>query len=230
MKVPVLIALLKQAEKNPEILQDMLVFREFKDRKTINKGEFKFKVGASYSLEQLAEIMISYSDNQATLMIIDRIGIEKVKKVESDLRLGTENSFSEEDRLVGVKTYATVFRTLYNASYLNKEMSEKALVILSQSRYGYGIRKAVPLDILMAHKFGIREKNGSKDIAVSIDQLHHFAIVYRPKKPYLIGLMMKGDDEKFMQRIISHIAKHVDDEIVQRTLLIESANIPNDAR
>ena len=229
MKVPILIALLKEAEKDPGILQDRIIYKEINSPAAINKDEFKFKEGSNYSLEQLAEIMIQYSDNRAAIMIIEKIGLEKVKKVEEDLLLGTENSFDDK-RSIGVKKYATVFKTLYNASYLSPEMSERALIILSQSRYGYGIRKSIPSEILVAQKFGIRENITINNHPGTIDQLHHFGIVYRPEKPYLIGIMMKGDNEKFMKSTISHITKHVDEEIQNRIKDIDASGIPSDAR
>ena len=53
------------------------------------------------------------------------------------------------------KNYSKVFFALLNATYLNKENSEKALELLSNTDFTQGIVAGVPNNIKVAHKFGI---------------------------------------------------------------------------
>ncbi|MDO8560151.1 MAG: serine hydrolase [bacterium] len=57
---------------------------------------------------------------------------------------------------MSVKDYASFFRILYNASYLNREQSERALGLMTKTRFRDGIIAGVPAGRPVAHKFGER--------------------------------------------------------------------------
>ena len=209
LKVPVLITVLKYAEDFPTTLQQSLMYNgpssanEYKDIHIDQKSVII--TGRSYTIDQLLEIMIVASDNEATLLLldyIDRVAPGFRQQVEADLKLYTNNIDYDQDFLT-VKRYSSFFRVLYNASYLDKKMSEKALDILSKTGYGNGIRQAVPQSILVSHKYGHRQVNDKQH------QYHHFAIIYHPYKPFLLGVMTKGPSEEKLQASIASIAQTV---------------------
>lgn len=77
---------------------------------------------------------------------------------------------------VNTKGYGSIFRMLYNISFLDKEMSEKLLSLLARSYFDDGLRAGVPERVVIAHKFGERYlPDGTK-------QLHDCGIVYYPDK------------------------------------------------
>lgn len=156
--------------------------------------------------------MIDYSDNFATLTLLKYIGEEAVQKVESDLNIRIKPEYTELSNFVTVKNYAGFFRILYNASYLNSEMSQRALTYLSKAEYKEGIRKAIPDSIVVAHKYGKRDISGVGTKLESI-QLHHFGLIYYPGKPFLLGIMTRGSNLVQKKRIIYELSKITFEEV-----------------
>lgn len=210
LKVPLMIAYLKEAESNPEILNETIIFNKNPDYNEQNiKPENQLVLNQEYSIEELVERMIIYSDNDAYDILVNKVDIKKYEKIYQDL--GIDISLAKDNPggdIIKIKEYASLFRVLYNASYLTKEMSEKALFILSQSTYKNGLAKSIPKDITIAHKFGER-----RYIETEKKQLHDCGIVYLPQKPYLVCIMSKGSDfnklSKFIQDSSHIIYKHL---------------------
>jgi beta-lactamase class A len=110
-----------------------------------------------------------------------------------------------------VKQTASMFRLLYNASYLNKSMSQYALHLLQQSTFRDGIIARVPDGIPVSHKFGEREDDdGTK-------QLHDCGIVYHPKTHYLICLMTKGHDQHINAQVLAELSRLIYEEVTRRS-------------
>jgi len=108
---------------------------------------------------------------------------------------------------MNVVDYAAFFEILYNATYLNKEMSEKALAILTKSTFNYGLVGGVPIGVEVAHKFGER-------IFEEYKQLHDCGIIYKENNPYLLcimtrGDMMEGDNFNDLAMVIKKISEQV---------------------
>lgn len=206
-KLPLMLAILKEAESNPAILS--ATYQYFaKDFVGLDKGDegFEKKDGSFYSLDELIRQMIVYSDNEAALILLKYIGDDKLDAVEKFLSQSVPKNGKANTNFIKVKNYASIFRVLYNCTFLNKEMSLKALNYLSQSQYKNGIRKSIPAEIPIAHKYGIRdiELNGTK---IKGYQLHHFGIVYYPNKPFTIGIMTRGKNQQVSDEIISELAR-----------------------
>jgi beta-lactamase class A len=218
MKVPVMIAVLKKAEKSPELLDTMLVYNGSRENQTRNMSDKTIitksvlTTGESYSVRQLLDFMICDSDNEATIMLLDLVSDKFVHQVERELGFVIEKNATYFGDVISVKKYSSFFRTLYNASYLNNKMSNYALEILSNARYGFGIRKEIPSEIKVAHKYG---SNGIpvSDHELKLNQLHHFAIVYAPDKTFLLGIMTRGDSELKMEENIRKVTKMVYEEV-----------------
>jgi beta-lactamase class A len=106
---------------------------------------------------------------------------------------------------------------LYNASYLNRELSEKALKHLSSSVFREGIIAGTPPGVEIASKFGERTIHVS-DEEPDIMQLHDFGIIYFPKHPYLLGVMTRGKDFKELGKVIRDISHEVYEEVYRQSL------------
>jgi beta-lactamase class A len=211
-KLPVMIALLKKAEKDPEALKIGVKYKA-KDYENIEEESgFKKEEGKFYTTDDLLTQMICYSDNTASLILLSFLGDSSILKVISDLNMNVSSQYDNNTNFVSVKAYAGIFRVLYNASFLNKEMSEKALGLLSKSTYNKGIRSAVPAQIVVAHKYGKRDVIGDNGKINSV-QLHHFGIVYHSKKPYIIGVMTRGGSIALKEKIIHDIAEIAYNEV-----------------
>jgi beta-lactamase class A len=213
-KVPVLIAVMKKAEKKPFVLKEKIQFigspqdLQFHKNSHVSMERTKLKVLGWYTVRELIEYMIYESDNEATNLLLDFVGEEFVRNVQKDLGIIIKANMNQQTEYISVKSYSTFFRVLYNVSYLNKEYSELALRFLSGAKYPYGIRAAVPEDIVVCHKYGERDYI-TQALEVQIQQLHHAAIVYYPGKPFLLNVMTKGRNKPKLQKLIREITEIV---------------------
>ena len=213
MKVPTMIAVLKEAQSKPEILNQQVQYNQKDYMQVDEDAGYQKEDGRYYSIDELLQQSIAYSDNAATLMLMNFIGMAKVVKVEDDMNLHVASDYTNQTNFVSVKNYAGVFRILYNGAYLNEIMSEKALEILLSSKYNGGLRSGIPNDIRIAHKYGERDIMYESGKRIT-QQLHHFGIVYHPLKPYILGVMTRGDNSKEEKdKIIADLSKITYEEI-----------------
>ena len=112
------------------------------------------------------------------------------------------------NNVLTVQEYSRFFRVLFNASYLNSQLSEKALGYLAETDFKDGLLLAVPSLVQVAHKFG--EYSDGEEYS---KQLHECGIVYYPDHPYLLCIMTKGSSFEDTDKTISDISKTVFQEI-----------------
>lgn len=209
LKVPILIAALKKAETEPGFLVKKIKFEKYVDEISQNITDNKLiKLGNTYTIEELLFNMIAHSDNEAKDLIIANIGNELFGKVMTDIGINI-NGIGPGDDFITVKDYSSFFRLLYNATYLNKPMSEKALEILSKTSFETGMVAGVPKGTVVAHKFGERAFGDS-----NVKQLHDCGIVYAPNTPYLLCVMTRGDDFSKLGTVIAGISDIVYKEAI----------------
>jgi len=209
LKVPLMIAYLKQAEQNPELLKYELMY-EKKINDNVRQNilpDREMETGKSYSIEELIYRMIVYSDNNAKNLLLIHINEDILNKGYSDIGIIVPD-IREKSDFMTVKEYASFFRVLFNASYLNKEMSEKALEILTSSTFEIGIKSGVPSDIEVAHKFAERGDKTNNTL-----QLHDCGIVYHKERPYILSVMTYGRDFYILVDIIKSISTMVYTEV-----------------
>jgi beta-lactamase class A len=213
-KVPIMMAYLKRAESDPGLLkkrilydgkQDLAKRQNFKPRETLVAGK-------SYTVDELIYRMIAYSDNNAWKLLINGIDEQYLNTLVAEL--GADFAYDDSGKVVvTVKSYSIFLRVLYNASYLNKEMSEKALEYLSVEEFPFGISSSIPAGVTIASKFG--EKESGKNLQVK--SLHNYGIVYHAKQPYLICIMTEGDNFYNLAPIIHEISSAVYAEVDSQT-------------
>jgi beta-lactamase class A len=210
MKVPILIAILKQSETDPQLLNKK-VFYDGKDDQ--NKNEF-YKASANiekrkyYTVDELLKFMIINSDNNAAILLLSVVSPDKLSKIFTDLGLplpqNSENPAAVD--YMSAKLYSRLFRVLYNVTYLNQENSTKALELLSQTEFSKGIDIGEIKDLTKSDKFGERtvfDQSGN----VLYRELHDCGIVYNPNNPYLICVMTKGKDFEQLEKIVQNISR-----------------------
>jgi beta-lactamase class A len=211
LKVPVMIAFFKEAENDPSILTKKVFYdgkSVFSNSMEHYKSPHSISAGNYYTIDELISSMIQYSDNDAAGLLVDNINTNSLIEVMSDigLKLPTKTGVDvQTDDYMTVKSYSYLFRLLYNSTYLNRTMSEKALRLLSYTDFSDGIVKGIPKNIPAVQKFGERSITDANTGAVS-RELHDCGIVYYPKHPYLICIMTKGNDFDTLSSIISTIS------------------------
>lgn len=212
LKVPLLITILKKAQKEKGFLASKVTYTGHLDtnfRQNIGY-ESKLVKGQSYTIDQLLELMIVESDNDAKEMLGALISFDTVQKVIGEMGVDLSGKNFNDDFL-SVKEYSSFFRILYNASYLDKDMSEKALYLLSKVRFNDGLPARLPKDIVIAHKFGER---GYLDSPMK--QLHDCGIIYLPGKPYLLCVMTKGEGFDTLVNVIADISEIVYSNLISQ--------------
>jgi len=217
LKLPLAIVYLNSAESQPESLNVTL---QYVGTTTLPEQQFKPRVSAekdrSYMVKELLEMMIRYSDN-ASYQTLDAFLSESEHR--SNLRLnvfqeiGLINPDNRIEETITVRGYASLFRILYNVSYLNVEYSELLLTWLAGSEYAAGVRAGLPPEIPFAGKFGERIILGTNE-----KQLHECGIVYYPGNPYLICVMTKGNTWDELNETIREISRIVYDEVNSRRI------------
>jgi beta-lactamase class A len=212
MKVSMMISYLKQAESNPSLLKKKYLFEGSSQTSTVaNIKDKSLEKGKSYSVEELLHYMIAYSDNEAFILLVKNTDKQAFKLLNEDfdIPMVTDNLNQPGRRpkfIANINSVSRFFRVLYNASYLNRSMSQYALKLLTQSTYKDGLLKGIDPSVKVAHKFGERIENGAAE-------LHEFGIVYLKDRPYLLGVMTKGKDMKQLSEVLSGISKITYDEL-----------------
>lgn len=211
MKVPLMIAYFKWAEREPAILARRLSFNGAVDRNARQsiKPSHSLTPGKSYTVEDLIFRMIVYSDNNAALVLHANINETYLLSVYRTLGID-KPSMQRGPCTLSIKTYSSVFRILFNASYLGHDFSERALRYLLQSDFQGGIVAGVPASVAVAHKFGECRTNDQQLI-----QFHDCGIVYYPRQPYLLCIMSRGTDITTLDQKITDISRILYAELTQ---------------
>lgn len=198
IKTYILACLFEQIEKGKASLEDQLVY----EKKHFIDGSGVFRslsFGTRLSVKDVATLMIIVSDNIATNMMIEYLGIDTINQCIQGL--GCEHTalhnpidFYNYDRL-GTTTprdYASMFERLAKGELVSKEASRQMLEIFKKQHYNRMLTKYFPAYFLDSEDTGDEEliwvasKSGSMDAC-----RNDGGIVGTPYGLYVIVLMNK---------------------------------------
>lgn len=144
-------------------------------------------LGKAYTVKELIEYMIKYSNNNATAHLNSFIEVKDYQLFFSDMGLPIPDPKASDFNLTSEQC-SRFLRVLYNSSVLNNKNSEFALSLLTESVYKGGLLRNIGQEkIKIAHKFGERFYPNSC-------QLHETAIFYTNETPFLITVFTNGAD------------------------------------
>lgn len=220
LKLPLMMAYFKWAETNPLVLRKTLTYKG-----TENQAEQKhikplteLQQGKHYTVNDLIFRMIAYDDTASYSLLLANLPQGRLDKIFKDLNVEYDPHKDKEEDSLSLSAFAGLYRVLYNASYLNEEMSEKALRYLSKSTFRDGMASGIPQNIEIAGK------HGEWAVSVTADgeeeelyQLHEFGIIYHPNRPFLVGVMVRGDDFSKLMKVIRDITRLVYEEVDQQS-------------
>jgi beta-lactamase class A len=192
-KIPLMMKLYRDAERDTSLIQTKRVLTGSQDF-NLNAAIPPSKVpvyGQEYTQDELIQYMIKYSDNISFQVLLNTLGVEKFNKVFTDLQLYYPDSVVSINDYVTPYQFSLFFRTLYNATYLNADSSEKSLKLMSETEFDEGLVAGVPKNVKVAHKFGVGVV--SQQDGTDRGELHDCGITYHPKNPYLICVMTKSE-------------------------------------
>ena len=124
IKVPVMIAYFKAAQNDSSILEKKIINNKNFDYSQQNITPTQtIEVDKEYTINDLINRMIIYSDNAAYELLLDNIDNMKIYKVYQDLDVDISKAQNDPNgNIITVSDYASFFRILFNASYLDQNM------------------------------------------------------------------------------------------------------------
>lgn len=203
LKVTIMLSYLKQAESDPGLLSRKVFYTPETDDGQYFKPKVNLPSGY-YSNETLIKNMIEQSDNASAQILITNQQ-DAFRKVNADLGLPTQQNSDDID-FMSARIYSRLFRVLYNATYLSKTSSEKALDLLSNTSFNAGLIDGLPATTTISHKFGERtvlDKNTNQPTEL---ELHDCGIVYKPGSPYFVCIMTRGKNFTDLESVISGLS------------------------
>lgn len=220
IKVPMLLAALRQVEIGKYKLEDIIPIQ--------NDNKVEFSVISeqdltSCSLYEILVWMIITSDNTATNVLIDLLGIDNLNSFFKEIGLqkttvqrkmmdfhsileGRNNYTSPSDILL-------VFEGLYKSSIINEKYSEVALEILRNQRVNDSLKRYIHKPLAVAHKTG------------ELDHINHDAgIFFCEHVDYFIGIFItEVESNEIAKRIIGKLSRLLYEHITsQGGIVIES--------
>lgn len=193
-KVSIMLAFYRLAESDPNILSQIV-----KDELT-NDGNFGqeikpndyAKTGETYTVEELIEKMIKYSDNNSKTLLLSLISPSLIEELYKDIGVPLQLNAQQPENFdyITTRDISYFFRILYNSTYLTNDLSEKAMTILSEVDYKKGLVAGVPEGVAVAHKFGLENIEAGGVIVER--ELHDCGVIYHPQNPYLLCIMTKS--------------------------------------
>lgn len=208
LKVPLAMLIMHEADKNPALLQQQVTYtgegEDFSQHFPPEQAPIK---GATYTISQLMDYMVLYSDNGATMALFKVVQSEYFDEIFKMLGIPVTQD-DVNGNFISVKQYSTFLRILFNASYDSADSSEQILKAMSQTTFTQGLRAGVPNNVVVSHKFGEAVDPDTKE-----DELHDCGIIYYPNKPYLLCVSVRGNDYDDMAATIAAISQTTYQEV-----------------
>ena len=209
LKIPLMIAYFKWAESSPLVLRTTLTYTVAGEmaEKTPSQKTKTLEPGKTYSVNDLIFRMITVDDSAAYALLRTNLPAGRLEKVFKDLDVVYEGSLS-------LNACAAFYRVLFNASYLSEEMSEKALRSLYKSSFKEGMSQSLPPNIDMAGLYDEQTISvPDNEEEQNQYQIREFGIIYQPNRPFLLGVMVQGNDVTRMKKVLREITRLVHQEV-----------------
>ncbi|MGE5042126.1 MAG: serine hydrolase [Candidatus Levyibacteriota bacterium] len=188
LKVPLSMAVYNEIESGKLHLSDTVsIKKEWLD--PYFGDLWKKGAGTEISIEDAMNWALSQSDNTAKNVLFNSIDAGGLEDVFSSLDIPL--TIDANQPVVSPKNYSSILRSLYLASYLNIQDSNEILRILTTSPFNDKLVAGIPPGVKVAHKIGVHQVPGDT-ASVYTD----CGIVYIPKRPYILCLMGKMDEQE----------------------------------
>jgi beta-lactamase class A len=152
--------------------------------------------GAGYQLKasEAVRLALEESDNTAAKSLVPYVGSVDFEAVYQGLDI--DLTVDKDGAVLTPKSYASIFKALYFSSVLSKDSSQEILNYLAHSKFPDKLAAGVPSNITIAHKIGdFVEKNGNGEAFMDC------GIVYIPRRPYLLCMVSKTDEQTARERM-----------------------------
>lgn len=204
MKVALLLSCLRNVQTDAKLLTTVYEFEE--PAPGIIQPQFyqyqTLVAGKKYSLHDLLFYMMAYSDNRATWMICNILDEKTITKIYEELNL--PRPVRDETKFtMNTQNISTLFRAVYNSTFLSPEFSEYAADLMAHSAFDKGLSAGLPEGSKLWSKFGEWRHLGFEN------ELHEAGVIQIDNRPYLVVIMTKGKETAGLAAIIEKIAKKI---------------------
>jgi beta-lactamase class A len=171
-------------------------------------GSLKWvREGTSLSVMEIIYKMITESDNTATKMLIDHVGMPYLAGAFKELGLEHTNITPEgmslssgrvpRENYTTAREMASLLERIYAGELVSKESSEFMLDVLKHTKSRSRLRKGLPLGWEIGHKTGLLRKS-----------CHDVGIVFSPRGDYVIAVLTsQAPNYTTAKNFISKVAK-----------------------
>lgn len=161
--------------------------------------------GESYTYRQLAAYMIQDSDNIATNLIIDAVGMPAVNEYASEIGL-TQTVLNRRmmDFAAGDENYtsandvARMLQLIYQGKLVSSDMSEFALDLMKGQHDDAGLLEGLPVGSVFAHKTG------------TLDGVFNDGGIVLDQNPYVMVVLSSDAERSQAQACMVDIAQAAD--------------------
>ena len=211
IKLLILAELMKKISEDKFSLSDTIMMANF--MKIGGDGVLKeLNTGHHFTLKELATLMIIISDNQATNILIDFLGMENINQLGKELDLKEtflgRKMMDAEARKKGYDNYncaddiSLLLKLIYQEKLINKEASQLILDILLRQQQGERLQRYLPSDIKIAHKCG------------DLDNLENDGgIIWLGDRAYILVVLTNGMPNLQCKQTIGKISKFIYDKM-----------------
>ena len=204
IKIPIAFELIRLIDSSqntafPINLKDKKVFKE--EFRTLGSGDLQYTKGdVAYTLDYLADIMISNSDNSATNMILHEIGgMDGLNRATRNAGLKVTSMRQWLPDLEGynkttAREISTILYNINNPSYIPPKYKNVLKEYLGNTRNIHLLKEKLPPDAMVLHKTGnIATMLGDSGIIYSANGKKYIVtiLVKRPKNDYSAKLLIQ---------------------------------------
>lgn len=212
IKTPILLTALEEVRQGRLSLKDYLPVPAeviLPDTQVFDRGQ------TEYTVEELLYWMVTLSDNTATNVLLDRLGLERVNEY-CAVTLGLSGTVCQrkmldfaaagagKDNLTSAADQRKLFCLLHSSAILNPDLRRVALSILSRQRHQDTLLRYIPDEVVFAHKTG-----GLDGVA------HDCGLFLSLKRPLFVGFFTwsgpSPDGDPGQRKFIGRLGKAVFD-------------------
>ncbi len=164
------------------------------------------RLGTAYTLDDVAYLMVSASDNVATNVLIDRMGLENIQEKCSELGLegtslvhklmstGINDGLSN---MISANDAALILGRIANRTLASEEACDRAEQYLLAQKDNEGLAEGLPDSIAFGHKTG------------SLDDARHDGGIVYAENPYVIVVLTQNIDYDEANNLMEEISAAV---------------------
>ncbi len=200
MKIPVAMAVMKRIESGQWSLTDQLVLTDA-DKNPAYGDLYKLPSGTTFTIEDLLKELLVQSDDTARAIFVRNLGQQEIEDGLTYLGL---DDVVDNNLKVTTQRYSNFWRALYNASYLSADDSQKLLEIMNLPHDTSLLRDGIPSGIMFSHKIGVYGNVYSDS-----------GIVYAPRRPYILTVMVQSSSTDEVHEVMKDISRDAFEYVTQ---------------